>query len=155
MSRTVRALKGTAVAMAEGRLFARADESGSDELADVARSFNRVGKKFRETVEEVSRTVRRLTSSTDALTGIATTTTEAVGRQRQDTDQVARAVQELSVVVQDVSRSAQEAATAAESADAASLTGKDVVTRTRDANHTLAEDVENAANVIAELSADS
>jgi len=155
MSRSVRALEGAAVAMAEGRLVARADESGSDELSDVARSFNRVGDKFRETVEEVSRTVRRLTSSTDALTEITTTTTGAVGRQRQDTDQVARAVQELSVVVQDVARNANEAAVAAESADAASATGKVVVTRTRDANHTLAKDVENAAAVIAELSADS
>jgi methyl-accepting chemotaxis protein len=155
MSRAVRALEGAAVAMAEGKLAARADESGSDELSDVARSFNRVGDKFRETVEEVSRTVRRLTSSTDALTEITTTTTEAVGRQRRDTDQVARAVQELSIVVQDVARSANEAAIAAESADAASATGKVVVTRTRDANHTLAEDVENAAAVIAELSADS
>jgi methyl-accepting chemotaxis protein len=155
MSRAVRALEGAAVAMAEGRLVARADESGADELSDVARSFNRVGDKFRETVEEVSRTVRRLTSSTDSLTEITTTTTEAVGRQRQDTDQVARAVQELSIVVQDVARSANEAAGAAESADAASATGKAVVARTRDANHTLAEDVENAATVIAELSADS
>ena len=83
------------------------------------------------------------------------TALEAVGRQRQDTDQVARAVQELSIVVQDVARSANEAAVAAELADAASATGKIVVTRTRDANHTLAEDVENAANVIAELSAES
>jgi methyl-accepting chemotaxis protein len=114
-----------------------------------------VGDKFRETIEEVSHTVCHLSSSTDALTEITTTTTEAVGRQRQETDQVARAVGELSLVVQDVARSANEAAVAAESADAASTTGRAVVERTRDANHTLAEDVERAAGVIAELSADS
>jgi len=121
----------------------------------VAKSFNRVGDKFRETVQEVSRTVGHLTSSTDALTTITTTTTEAVGRQRRDTDQVAKAVQELSLVVQDVARSANEAAVAAESADAASVSGKLAVTRTRDANHTVATDVERAAKVISELSLES
>lgn len=155
LSGAVRALDATAVAMAEGRLSVRADESGADELTEVAKSFNRVGDKFRETVEEVSRTVGRLTSSTDALTTITTTTTEAVGRQRRDTDQVARAVQELSLVVQDVARSANEAAVAAESADAASVSGKLIVTRTRDANHAVATDVERAAEVILELSAES
>ena len=155
MSRAVKELDTAAVAMAEGRLSVRANESGSDELADVAHSFNRVGEKFHQTVGEVSRTAGRLTSSAEALTEITTTTTEAVGRQRQDTDQVARAVQELSVVVQDIAHSANEAAVAAESADAASSLGKDVVIRTRDANHTLAEDVERASTVIAELSTDS
>jgi len=155
MSRAVRALDVAAAGMAEGRLTVRADESGSDELSDLARSFNRVGDKFRETVEEVSRTVRRLTTATDDLTRITTTTTAAVDRQRQDTDQVASAVQQLSVVVQDVAKSASEAAVAAESANAASASGKIVVNRTRDANHTLEGDVESAANVIAELSTDS
>lgn len=155
LSRSVRALETSAVAMAKGGLATRADESGSDELSDVAHSFNRVGDKFRETIEEVSQTVSRLTSSADELTGIATTTTEAVGKQRQDTDQVARAVQELSLVVQDIARGANEAANAARSAETASTTGRAVVKRTRDANHTLAEDVEHAATVIAELSADS
>jgi len=155
ISHAVHALDAAAVAMAEGRLAIRADESGSDELSDVARSFNRVGDKFRETIEEVGHTVCRLTSSTDELTEIATTTTEAVGRQRQDTDQVARAVRELSLVVQDVAHGASDAAVAAESADTASASGRVVVTRTRDANHTLAADVERAAAVIAELSADS
>lgn len=155
LSRAVRALDVVAAGMAEGRLTVRADESGSDELSDVARSFNRVGDKFRETVEEVGRTVRRLTTSTDDLTRITTTTTEAVGRQRLDTDQVATAVQQLSVVVQEVAKSANEAAEAAESANAASASGKAVVNRTRDANHTLEKDVESAANVIAELSTDS
>ena len=155
LSHTVRALDAAAAAMAEGKLGLRADETGSDELSDVARSFNRVGDKFREALEEVSRTVHRLTAATDDLTQISMTTKEAVGRQRQDTDQVASAVHQLSVVVQDVARSANDAAVAAESANAASVSGKAVVNRTRDANHTLEEDVESAANVIAELSADS
>lgn len=155
MSRAVRALDATAVAMAEGKLTAHADESGADELSDVARAFNRIGDKFRETVEEVGRTVGRLTASTDALTAITTTTTDAVGRQRQDTDQVARALRELSLVVQDIAHSASDAAVAAESADAASSSGKLIVSRSREATQTLAEHVDRAANVVAELSENS
>jgi len=68
---------------------------------------------------------------------------------------VASAVQELSTVVQEVAESANQAAVAAESASAASASGKIVVNRTRDASHTLEQDVESAATVIAELSADS
>ena len=69
MSRAVRALDDAAAAMAEGRLGERADESGLDELSEVARSFNRVGDKFRKTVEEVSRTVRRLTKVSITIIG--------------------------------------------------------------------------------------
>ena len=155
LAQAVRSLDSAAVDMAEGKLTARADESGSDELADVARSFNRVGEKFRNTVQEMARTVCSLTDSTGALTEITTTATEAVGRQRRDTDQVASAVAELSSVVQDVARTASEAAVAAESADAAAVSGQRLVVRTRDANHTVAKDVEHAAAVISELSTDS
>ena len=155
LARAVQSLDTTAHEMAEGELAARADESGSDELAAVARSFNRVGDKFRTTVQEMSRTVSSLTGSTVALTEITTTATEAVDRQRQDTDQVATAVSQLSSVVQDVAQSAGEAAVAAESADVAAASGRELVVRTRDANHTVARDVESAAAVICELSNDS
>lgn len=155
LSSAVRTLDVTAVAMAEGELAARADESGSDELAHVARSFNRVGDKFRQTVEELARTVSHLATSTDALTKITVTATEAVGKQRQDTDHVATAVTQLKSVVQDIARSASEASVAAESADVAAASGKDLVARTRYANEAVANDVERAATVISDLSADS
>lgn len=155
LSRAVRTLDAAAVAMAEGRLAAQADASGSDELADVAGSFNRVGDKFRQTIDEVSLTVSRLTASTEALNEVTSSATQAVDRQRQDTDQVATAVNQLSAVVQDVARSASEAAAAAESADTATASGKELVTRTRDANHAVAQDVDHAATVISDLSTDS
>lgn len=155
LSRTVKGLDTAATAMAEGRLAVRADVSGNDELAHVARSFNRLGDKFRDTVEEVCRTLGQLNSSTDTLTAITTTTTKAIDQQRIETDQVATAVEEMSVTVQDVARSAVEAADAARLADAASSSGQTVVAGTREANRTLAAEIEHAAKVISELSGDS
>ena len=155
LSRTVRALDTAATALANGKLSARADVQGNDELAQVARSFNLVGDKFSETVCRIRQTTSELAGSADILRGVTAEIAVAIDRQRTDTVQVATAIEQMSMSVQEVARNTSEAAEAARSAESASVAGKEIVVQTGEANNNLASEVDRGAEVMTALNNDS
>jgi methyl-accepting chemotaxis protein len=76
-------------------------------------------------------------------------------QQHSATDQVATAITEMSATVQEVARNASDAADAATEADRNVLQGQEVVQKTIGAITDLAQDVDNAAHVIRDLSTNS
>jgi methyl-accepting chemotaxis protein len=78
-----------------------------------------------------------------------------VERQRSETDQVATAINQMTATVQEVASNATNAAASANSADNNAKVGKEVVAATSDAISRLADEVENATNVIKGVEQDS
>lgn len=155
ITHTIRSLDSTASALAEGRLTARADDSGDDELAHAARAFNAVGEKFQQTVIEVSGAINQLASAAEETSIITNQTTEGIRRQRAETDQVASSMAAMNNAVHEVAHSAANAANAAQSAEESSSAGSSVVVRTRNTIQSLADEVEQASQVIGQLKQDS
>ncbi|MGD8932996.1 MAG: methyl-accepting chemotaxis protein, partial [Chromatiales bacterium] len=155
ITRTIHSLDSTANELAKGRLTARADDSGNDELAHAARTFNAVGEKFQQTVIEVINAVNQLASAAEETSIITNQTTQGIQRQRNETDQVATSIAAMNTSVHEVAQSTATAANAAQSAETSSRTGSHVVERTRNTIQSLANEVLQASQVIGQLKQDS
>ena len=79
----------------------------------------------------------------------------SINNQHVETDMVATAVTEMSASIQEVANNAQLTSESATQANAEVSNSKQVVGRTMDAIHTLADDVEQASEVIRKLNEDS
>lgn len=83
------------IADGEGDLTQRLDESGSDELAQLAQGSNKFAGKTQDLVREISESIRQLSAAAGQLTASAERPREHVGTQRSETDQVATAVNQM------------------------------------------------------------
>lgn len=149
------ALRLQDICSGDGDLTARLKVEGKSEFAWVASSFNTFVKKIAKTIDSISYTSEKLTTSSHQLARTTQQTEQGVEKQLSETTQVASAMEEMTATVQEVARNAVNASNAAVTADAEAETGKNIVTRAMDEINQLASEVENAANVIHELENDS
>lgn len=100
-------------------------------------------------------TAEHLSASTEQMQAQSDYARQGVTRQQLETDQIATAINEMTATVQEVARSATDAASAAAQADQEANNGKNVVANTVSSIQTLAENVEEAADVIQKLEVDT
>lgn len=153
----IRPLETTAAAMrnisqGEGDLTVRLSEKGKDEVAAMARHFNRFVDKIQGLVVEVRSSVGAVTEAADHLAQVAEQGHSTQQQQSQETDQVATAVNEMSSRFHEVAGNAGEASTAANEMDAAALEGNTSVEEASQAISRLAEQVQKSTQVIHKLS---
>ena len=143
------------IAQGEGDLTRRLPVRGSDEIAMLSAAFNRFVEKVQKLVLQVTGSISQLASAAEEMSMITGETRNGVQRQRNETEQVATAMNEMTATVQEVARHAESAAGAARQADEEANAGRQVVQGTVEAIHHLAGEVEKAADVIAHLEQDS
>ncbi|MGQ7819421.1 methyl-accepting chemotaxis protein [Metapseudomonas furukawaii] len=132
------------IAAGEGDLTRRLAVDSRDELGELAGSFNRF-------VEKIHGLVRQIVEMTEQLTGLvgevaaqAQRSEQAMERQRQETDQVATAINEMSAAAHEVARSAQGAAEAAQKTDHEGQAAKQVVDGSISRIHALVGDIRSS-----------
>ena len=146
---TVRAMDD--IAKGDGDLTQRLDDSGRDEIADLAAAFNRFAGKMRESIHEVANSTGQLSASAEELSQITADTNDGVQRQRQETEMVASAMNEMTSTVQDIAQNASGAADAAQNADEEAKDGQHVVDQTIAHVAALADEIEEAGTIIGNL----
>jgi len=143
------------IAEGEGNLISRLDESGQDEVAELAATFNVFVEKIQAIISQVSSATTQISSSAEQMTVITHDAHEGAGRQQAETGQVATAMTEMTVTVQEVSSAADTAADAAQRADQQARDGSSTVLKTINSIGSLAQEVEKAADVINQVEQDS
>ena len=143
------------IAAGEGDLTQRLPEKGNDEISKVAAAFNLFVSKIQQTLIQTSDSMGELNDATNTLSDLAHHNSENVNRQRVETQQVATAVTEMATAVKEIAQSADSAASAAREANSDAAQGKTAMANTIGAIDTLAGEVNNAAEVITKLEADS
>jgi len=156
----VKPLETTAAAMrnisqGEGDLTVRLSEKGKDEVAEVAKHFNCFVDKIQGLVMEVRSSVSSVTGAAEHLARVAEQGHSTQKQQSEETDQVATAVNEMSMSFLEVAHNAGEASAAANEMDAAALEGSASVEEATQAISRLAEQVEKSTQVIHRLSQDT
>jgi len=139
----------------KGDLSKRLDESGSDEVAALAKSFNTWIESSQILINKISDTQKRVAGVSEEIHSLSGHTSGGLSRQQTETEQVATAMNEMTATVQEVARNAVSAAEAARSADHDAKIGNEVVVKTIQALDTLSHEVERAADVMRKLEADS
>ncbi len=126
-----------------------------DEMGQTALAFRRMLGKFHSTVKGITDATNQLSSGVQQLQGITGKTSESIKRQQQETEQVATAMNEMTATIQEVGNNASEAAEATRQANQASKSGQQVVGKALEDINILAENVEQAAQVIHKLEDDT
>ena len=149
------ALKLQDIAGGQGNLRARLNAEGKNEFAWVAGSFNSFVKKIAKIVDHINITCEKLILASDQLTNITQNTAVGVDRQQSETTQVANAMKEMAATELEVARNAFQASVAATEADNETTASKNIINEAVNGINALAQEVENAAQVIKELESDS
>ena len=143
------------IASGEGDLTRRLTSSSKDELGDLVQWFNTFVEKLHGTISQVVQSTQPLTNLSSHLSELTQTTDNNLRAQQSGTQEVTRAVGEMSTSVQEIASSASSAADAAKRASESAEAGRTVVDGTVTSINDLAREVEHASNVIRELEADS
>ncbi len=135
----------------EGDLTRRLDVTGNDEFGQLSELFNRFVVKLQEIIRQVSDVTTRLAATSEELSAITHQTSQSVQTQRNDTEQVATALNEMSATAAEVAQNATRTATAAHESDEQVSKGRNQVEATTQRITQLAREVEKAATEIKQL----
>ncbi|VAX01474.1 Methyl-accepting chemotaxis sensor/transducer protein [hydrothermal vent metagenome] len=131
------------------------NESGHDELAQLATTINDMNNSLREMVQKVTGSTAQLGAASEELSATTKLTSQNLYEQQSQTEQVATAMNEMSATVQEVSQNISNTAQSAEDANSETAEGRHIVEQTVGAIQQLSTQIESAANVIHELEQDS
>lgn len=143
------------IAAGEGDLTRRLDDRGRNEVADLSKAFNYFAEKVRRLVSEVASSTSQVAASAEEMSTITEEFNREVGKQRHEIEQVATAMNEMTVTVQDVARNAAQAAESAKAADREAQQGQQVVQQTVCSIDSVSAEVARATTAIQRLEADS
>ncbi len=131
------------------------DDSGNDEIAEVARSFNLFVSNIRELINEFNENTFQLGTASTQLANASNQTLTGMQRLQSETDQVATAMNQMQATVQEIASNAELAAQAAKDSDTQAVQGDIVVKQTIESINELANGVEQAAKVLHKLEGDT
>jgi methyl-accepting chemotaxis protein len=139
------------VAEGEGDLTKRIEINSTDEISELGRWFNTFMDKLENIVLQVAQNTYRLTDASKAILAISHQLAEGAEAQKSQTSQVATAMQEMSITVQQISEHSNVAANASRKAAETARAGGTVVDETLTGMHAISDSVEETAQKIQEL----
>ena len=139
----------------EGDLTRRLLVNGTDEVGQLATSFNGFISKVQDLIREVTSSTSQLSAAAEEMSMITGETRNGVQRQQSETALVATAINEMNSTVHEVAQNAEVAARGANQADSQVEQGKQIVSSTVASIRVLASEVETAGKVIGQLEKDS
>ncbi len=140
--------------IAGGELGLEAEAPRSDEVGQLLQAMQQMAAGLSGIVSGLQQGIEQLAGSAQALSAVTEQTNREVGSQKEETEQVATAMQQMTATVHDVARNAEEAAQAAQSADDKVESGQLVVRQSMQRIEQLATAAEAASAGIDSLSAE-
>ncbi|MDD1962722.1 methyl-accepting chemotaxis protein [Pseudomonas sp. 39004] len=140
--------------IAGGELGLEAEAPRSDEVGQLLQAMQQMAAGLSGIVSGLQQGIEQLAGSAQALSAVTEQTNREVGSQKEETEQVATAMQQMTATVHDVARNAEEAAQAAQSADDKVESGQLVVRQSMQRVEQLATAAEAASAGIDSLSAE-
>jgi len=143
------------IAEGERDLTRRIQVNGNDTIDKLGVYFNTFLGNIQGLIIKTAEAVGQLSSAAEQVNVIGVKTNDSIRTQKDDIDQVAAALNELSMSVQEIANNASDGATKAKDADTVASDGRQVVNTTIETINHLAGEVDKAADVMEKLKADS
>lgn len=143
------------IAQEDGDLTVRIKTENKDEIGDLVYWFNQFVAKLQNVVREICESSMPLANLAQNLNQVSDQTQTTIAAQQRSASDAKMAVDNMTVSVNSVASSASEAAAAATDASGAASNGQNVVNSTVTSIQTLANNVEETAEVIRKLESDS
>ncbi|MBD8257915.1 HAMP domain-containing protein [Pseudomonas fluorescens] len=149
----LRAVIAVAQQIASGDLSGRMEISRRDEIGQLMQAMQQMSNSLSQMVSGLQAGIEQLASSAHSLSSVTEQTTAEVSNQKDETEQVATAMNQMTATVHDVARNAEQAAQAAQTADAKVDSGQQVVRMSLQRIELLATSSNSASASIESLSA--
>ncbi|KNX79011.1 chemotaxis protein [Pseudomonas sp. 250J] len=140
--------------IAAGELGIEAEPPRADEVGQLLQAMQQMAEGLSGIVSGLQQGIDQLAGSAQALSAVTEQTNREVGSQKDETEQVATAMQQMTATVHDVARNAEQAALAAQDADDKVESGQQVVRQSMQRIEQLAVAAETASSGIDSLSAE-
>ena len=138
-------------AVAQGDLTKRVEVTSEDEVAELGHWFNTFLDKLQESMGQVSSNTRSLTATSEQIATSSRDQAQGAKLQKDQTTQVAAAMQEMAATVHEVSENSNQAAAASQKAAEMAREGGKVVEETLARMRTIAHSVGDTARKVQEL----
>ena len=139
--------------IAAGDLSATVAVTRRDEIGQLMQAMQSMGSGLSQIVSGLQAGIEQLASSAQSLSSVTEQTNLEVSSQKEETEQVATAMNQMTATVHDVARNAEEAAQAAQTADDKVENGQSVVRQSMQRIEQLADSATSASSSIDGLSA--
>lgn len=140
--------------IAAGDLSATVEVTRRDEIGQLMQAMQQMGAGLSSIVSGLQAGIEQLASSAQSLSAVTEQTNLEVSSQKEETEQVATAMNQMTATVHDVARNAEEAAQAAQTADDKVESGQQVVRQSMARIEQLADSASSASSSIESLSAE-
>ncbi|AQS36912.1 methyl-accepting chemotaxis sensory transducer with Cache sensor [Shewanella psychrophila] len=140
------------IADGNGDLTQRIEVDSQDEVGVLADSFNRFVGSQHQLISHIRQLASELDADAEQSLATNQTSVAELQRQQQEVAMVATAVTEMASATHEIAANAENTATAAQQSATSSGEGKALVDKTRTTINSLATEVEQATDVIGELS---
>jgi methyl-accepting chemotaxis protein len=140
--------------IASGDLSATVQVKRRDEIGQLMLAMQQMGASLSGIVSGLQAGIEQLATSAHSLSAVTEQTNLEVNSQREETEQVATAMNQMTATVHDVARNAEEAAQAAQTADDKVESGQQVVRQSMQRIEALASSASSASHSIENLSAE-
>lgn len=150
----LRQVIGRAEQIAAGDLSADITVDRGDEVGQLMLAIQQMGSGLSSIVSGLQKGIEQLANNAQSLSAVTEQTTREVSSQKEETEQVATAMQQMTATVHDVARNAEEAAQAAQAADDKVGSGQQVVRQSMQRIEQLASAADSASQGIENLSAE-
>lgn len=141
--------------IAEGDLSENPPVERHDELGQLQQSIGKMTQNLRTLISGIGDSARQIASAAAQLSAVTEQTRSGVNNQREETDQVATAMNEMLATAQTVARHAEQASVAASEADQQAGAGEQVVTQAVEQIGHLAHEMARASQAMLALQRES
>lgn len=136
------------IAEGDGDLTKRLPETSKDEVGALAKAFNTYSIKVHETVFKANNASIELAGSAEKLSAITAESDKNISRQREETEQVATAMNQMVATVHEIAKNASDASDATQNANEATSEGSATVDRVINSIGLLVSEIKAAEQVI-------
>ncbi len=98
------------IALSERELTSRATYEGRDEFGTIANNLNRTATELSQIIQEIGTATAQVATAAEESSAVTFQTSQSLERQRQGTELVVTAINEMSATVRDVAQSTGDAA---------------------------------------------
>jgi methyl-accepting chemotaxis protein len=148
---SIKQVKAVAEQASKGDLSHEITVHTTDEIGEMARSFNLMTTNIRRIVGEINTATNSLSASSEELSATSDDMSKGVHQLSSQTEQVVTAMTEVSQTIMDMSKNASQAAEGSKNAADSATKGKMTVDTTAVDMINIAKSVQEAANTIEEL----
>jgi methyl-accepting chemotaxis protein len=134
--------------VASGNLSVRIDNDRTDEIGRLMAALATMVSGLRELVRSIESGATNIAASAEELSTVTSQTSDGINRQKQETDQVAAAMNEMTATVADIARNAEQAFTVASDAVDQATEGEHEVRETVSQVNNLAQEVSQSMEII-------